>query len=145
LNCIESLWHIALNSFQLGREIIFITSFICSFWFETILICENSFLGLALSCLVFLRVRYYNKNDEQAIKPPHTWRYLHCLLECNWAVFVTSLVECIYALIFCYFDYISIDADNIFKASEKGDVARVRALVASGKSTNSQNNVRRRG
>jgi hypothetical protein len=47
---------------------------------------------------------------------------------------------------FCViFDHISIDADNIFKASEKGDVARVRALVASGKSTNSRDNVRRRG
>jgi hypothetical protein len=51
----------------------------------------------------------------------------------------------IYILIFCYFDYIFIDADNIFKASEKGDVARVRALVASGKYTNSRDDVRRRG
>jgi hypothetical protein len=116
-----------------------------SVWFEPILICENSFLGLALSCLVFLRVRYYNKNDGQAIKPPNAWRYLHCLLECNWAVFVTSLVESIDVLIFCYFDFISIDADDIFKASGKGDIARVRVLVASGKSTNLRDTVRRRG
>ena len=60
-------------------------------------------------------------------------------------MFVTSLVESIDVLIFCYFDFISIDADDIFKASGKGDIARVRVLVASGKSTNLRDTVRRRG
>jgi hypothetical protein len=60
------------------------------------------------------------------------------------AVFAISLVEAYMYCFFCYFYHISIDAD-IFEASRKGDLARVRALVASGKSTNSRDNVRRRG
>jgi hypothetical protein len=56
-----------------------------------------------------------------------------------------SLVEAyMYWFFLLFFYHVSIDAD-IFEASEKGDLARVRALVASGTSTNSRDNVRRRG